>query len=93
MTEVCATVKIKTENGSVLINETDFDASIHELVVDEPKSEQVLTPIQNQGEPAAPVQKLVSKDGSKYYVVDVAGNRLIAEGFKTESDAWAAAIA
>ena len=33
----CETVVIKTENGKVIINKSDYDPKIHTLVGEEPK--------------------------------------------------------
>lgn len=38
MSEILETVKVKHENGFMIINKSDFDGNVHVLFEDKPKS-------------------------------------------------------
>ena len=82
------TVTIKTDDGPVLINKSDYDPENHELIESEAPTE-----------PTAPAQKmLVNKEGRKHFVVGEDGKNIESEGidakgYGSEADAWAAIMA
>jgi len=81
MSDILKTITIFTENGPVVINESDFDSSVHVLPMDADALAAV-----------APVQKLVAKKGKSFIIVDSDGNQLVDTPFATEVDAWNAII-
>lgn len=132
LAEELATVLVKTENGPVRINLSDFDPSKLELAdpsdlppapvaQQEPEQQQSSAdangvkdtpqpdapdgaPEGDAGDgtvvehPAVSDKRGVVKTGSKYFVTDLAGAKIEADGidpngYKTEGEAWAAVVA
>lgn len=101
------TVTIKTENGPVIINESDYDPDQHELMdgeepvvePEEPVKEPEKTKEPSELTPPVDAPKmLVSKEGRKHFVVGEDGKKIEAEGidakgYGSEADAWAAIMA
>ncbi len=100
----CPVVVIKTPNGPVRINESDFDPNVHELADDHAEAASApvepVTPVVQVDQTVAvdTVQLAVLKIGRKFFVVDAATNEkvvrddLAAAGYDTEQAAWAAII-
>lgn len=89
MSESLPTVSIKTENGPVLINESDFDPETMELVdaVEAPVTPEpavipatnsIPTPVTPETVPAVatPEQLLVMKSGRKFFITNTMGVKL-----------------
>lgn len=104
MSEVVETVLITTENGDVLINKSDYDvdqadggAKQYTLAADQtpPPVDAMIEPTGGNDD-GNPDQKLVMKDGKKFYVVSKDGVKVVDtagidnEGYGTEADAWKA---
>jgi hypothetical protein len=90
MSDILKTITILTENGPVVINESDYDSSVHVLPMDADalaakEAADALAAV-------APVQKLVAKKGKTFIIVDSNGNQLVDTPFATEADAWNAII-
>ena len=82
------TVAIETDDGTVLINEIDYNPDKHKLVKGEP------TPVKTDEQ----VKMLVVKTGRKYLIVAESGDKIEVEGidakgYGSEADAWAAIMA
>lgn len=103
--EVLPVVTIVTENGNVRINASDYNPEIHTLADDEtpaPTPQEPVTPQVSEGDNGrqhtpATVTRVAKKIGAKWFVVDTDGNKIEAEGidangYKTEADAWSAAM-
>lgn len=97
----CPVVVIKTPNGPVRINESDFDPEVHELAeaAPAPLPDFPAAPVTEATADAADaVQLAVQKIGRKFFVVDAATNEkvvrddLATSGYDTEQAAWAAII-
>lgn len=99
----CETVTIKTDNGPVRINASDFDPDTMELDGDEPVAP--VEPITGDAAPVEPLAsdepftplapdlKFVSKKGKKFIVVGadtnpIVGDGIEAGGYDTEQAAW-----
>lgn len=126
MSDTAKTVVIKTANGPVRINESDYDEKVHTLhskgeqeknaepVQTTQTAPQLAEGLQMPAAPSAPDlgtaggnapdvpspnQRLVAKDGKRFYVVGADGKRLTEagldadKGYGTEQDAWNAALA
>lgn len=96
MNDMVKTVMIETENGPVIINETDYDADKHKLVDEaDAKIPVTVPPVVENGEPE---NLLVTKKGKKFIVVNQNGDRIERagieeDGYETEAAAWAAIMA
>jgi len=78
------TIFVKTENGPVLINESDFDPDNHVLC----DAEGTETPSIDEPVATEPVQKFVMPVGDKFYITDQTGEKkLVRKSFKTEAEA------
>lgn len=98
-TERCETVLIETANGPVRINAEDFNAETMKLADSpEPPAPPVTDPAGAAGAAGAPVQRLVSSEGTgnkqRFYIVDEAGAKLTGEGidpkgYATDGEVWA----
>ncbi len=95
------TVTIKTENGPVIINESDYDPDQHELMDSEEPVVEPQKPVkepEKTKQPSEAPKMLVSKEGRKHFVVGEDGKKIEAEGidakgYGSEADAWAAIMA
>lgn len=94
MSEILPTVTIETENGTVRINESDYDAATMKLVGAEPVAP--VAPVVPAPAPVAPVapvvEKFVTKKGKGFIVVDKSGAPLDSTVYDSEDAAWASTL-
>lgn len=79
------TVTVKTKNGPVVINKSDFDKDIHELHNSKPRTKKK-SPTKKE------VKYLVAKRDDKFFIVDeedqnVVSDSIASEGYDTEAQA------
>jgi hypothetical protein len=84
MSGILPTVTIKTKNGAVRINESDFDPDQMELfdAVTEPAAPAPTEPAAPA--PTEPQQLLVMKSGRKFFIRDNMGGVVEAEGINPD---------
>jgi len=96
--EVVETVTIENENGPVLINKSDYNPKEHKLHAEKKGKATAAEPVAAVVEPVQiPLGAKVSSNGkngkqAKFFVVDAEGKRIDDVEYKTEQEAWVAAI-
>lgn len=98
MSQNLPTVTIKTENGPVVINMTDYNPDKHELIENYDPSqsirdfeelEKVHGKTTKRKTKPKTVQPVVAKRGDKFFIVDkddkdIVSEHVVAEGYETE---------